>query len=247
MRLHAAALTHKGRVREGNEDAAYADAWDRLAVVCDGMGGHAGGHVASELAVEVISNGLRRLRGPDWADEDKVVESVKNAVFGANDHILSRARVDPGLSDMGTTLVLCAFMPDKVVTANVGDSRIYRVSAGKIEQLSEDHSLVAERVRAGLLDPDSEEARLLSNIVTRALGMDHVTVDITIEDLRPGDTYLLCTDGMHDLVEPEDMLAIVTGADALERACVELVDLANRRGGHDNITVALMRAVPDEA
>jgi protein phosphatase len=245
MKLMAAALTHRGRVREDNQDSAFADAWDRLAVVCDGMGGHAGGQVASELAVEVITSGLRRLRGPDWADEDKVIESVKNAVFGANDHILSRARVDSALSDMGTTVVLCAFMPDRVITANVGDSRIYRITAGTIAQISEDHSLVAERVRAGLLDPDSEEARLLSNIVTRALGMDHVTVDMTIEDLLPGDTYLLCSDGLHDLVEPEDMLAIVTRADTLERACVELVDTALRRGGHDNITVALIRAVDE--
>jgi serine/threonine protein phosphatase PrpC len=245
MKLQAAALTHKGRVREDNEDSCFADAYDRLAVVCDGMGGHAGGQVASELAVEVVSSGLRRLRGPDWADEERVVESVKNAIFGANDHILSRARVDPALSDMGTTIVLCAFMPDRVVTANVGDSRIYRIGGGGIVQISEDHSLVAERVRAGLLDPDSEEARLLSNIVTRALGMDHVTVDMTIEDLCAGDTYLMCSDGLHDLVEAEDMLAIVTKADTLERACVELVDMALRRGGHDNITVALVRALPD--
>lgn len=245
MRLQAAALTHRGRVREDNEDCAFADAYDRLAVVCDGMGGHAGGQVASELAVEVISSGLRRLRGPDWADEEKVVESVKNAVFGANDHILSRARVDSSLSDMGTTVVLCAFMPDRVITANVGDSRIYRISGDTVTQVSEDHSLVAERVRAGLLDPDSEEARLLSNIVTRALGMDHVTVDMTIEDLKAGDVYLLCTDGLHDLVGAEDMLAIVTRSDTLERACVELVDTALRRGGHDNITVSLVRALED--
>lgn len=245
MKLQAAALTHRGRVREDNEDNAFADAYDRLAVVCDGMGGHAGGQVASELAVEVISSGLRRLRGPDWADEEKVIEAVKNAVFGANDHILSRARVDSELSDMGTTVVMCAFMPDRVITANVGDSRIYRISGGTVAQVSEDHSLVAERVRAGLLDPDSEEARLLSNIVTRALGMDHVTVDMTIEELKPGDVYLLCTDGLHDLVGADDMLAIVTRSDTLERACVELVDLALRRGGHDNITVALMRAVEE--
>jgi PPM family protein phosphatase len=172
---------------------------------------------------------------------------VKSAVFGANDHILSRARVDPELSDMGTTVVLCAFMADRVITANVGDSRIYRISGGEVVQVSEDHSLVAERVRAGLLDPDSEEARLLSNIVTRALGMDHVTVDMTIEELLPGDTYLMCTDGLHDLLDDADMLAVVQRSDTLERACVELIDLALRRGGHDNITVALVRAVEDGA
>lgn len=247
MRILSAALTHRGRVRDGNEDAAFADAWDRLAIVCDGMGGHAGGHIASELAVEVISSALRQLRPEDWDDEELVVEAVKTAVFSANDHILKRARADASLADMGTTVVACAFMSDRVITANVGDSRIYRICDESVEQISEDHSLVSERIRAGLLEADSEEARSLSNIVTRALGMEHITVDITIEDLRPGDTYLLCTDGMHDLLTAEDMRAVVSRTAALDQACVELVDLALRRGGHDNITVALVRASEDPA
>ncbi|MCS6970609.1 MAG: protein phosphatase 2C domain-containing protein [Planctomycetota bacterium] len=245
MRLQAAALTHRGRIRNHNEDAAYADAWDRLAVVCDGMGGHAGGHIASQLAVETIVASLSSLRGAAWADEERVVKAVQEAVFAANDRILARARVDATLSDMGTTIVLGAFMPDRVVTAYVGDSRIYRISGREIAQVSEDHSLVAERIRAGLLDPDSEEARLLSNIVTRALGMEQITVDMAVEDLAPGDTYLLCTDGLHDLVREAEMLRIVQGASTLERACVELVELALHRGGHDNVTVALVRALAE--
>lgn len=245
MRLQAATLTHRGRVRDDNEDAAYADANERLAVVCDGMGGHAGGQIAAQLAVETIVAGLRNLRGPAWTDEERVVRAVQEAVFAANDRILARARLDAALSDMGTTLVLAAFMPDRVVTAYVGDSRIYRIGAEGIAQVSEDHSLVAERIRAGLLDPDSEEARLLSNIVTRALGMEHITLDMAIEDLAPGDTYLLCTDGLHDCVGEDEMLTIVRGAGTLERACVELIESALRRGGHDNATVALVRALAD--
>ncbi len=243
MKLHMAALTHKGRVRDHNEDSLYFDIRDRVMIVCDGMGGHAGGHIASELAVQVVSNGLRQLRSSDWAEEDKVIEAMKSAVFGANDHILSRSRVDTELSDMGTTIVGLAFMRDRVITVNVGDSRIYRISAEGIEQVSEDHSLVAERVRAGLLDPDSDEAALLGNIVTRALGMEQVTIDITVEDLMPGDTYLLCSDGLSDLVSDDDMFTIVNGTESLEQACLMLVDLANQRGGIDNITVALTRAL----
>jgi len=242
MRLHMAALTNKGRVRENNEDAVYFDLRDRVSIVCDGMGGHAGGHVASELAVQVLSNGLRQLKPHDWIDEDRVVEAMKHAVFGANDHILSRAHIDPTLFDMGTTVVACAFMSDRVVTANVGDSRIYRVANGAIEQISHDHSLVAERVRAGLLDPDSEEAHLLSNIVTRALGMEQITVDITIEDLHPGDTYLLCSDGLSDMVEDEELLELIRNANTCDQGCLALIDLANQRGGIDNITAALIRA-----
>jgi protein phosphatase len=242
MKLQMAALTHKGRVRENNEDSVYFDVRDRVAIVCDGMGGHAGGHIASELAVQVISNGLRQLKGSDFKDEDRVIEAMKLSVFGANDHILGRARLDPSLFDMGTTVVACAFMDDRVITANVGDSRIYRIAGAAIEQVTTDHSLVAERVRAGLLDPQSEEASLLANIVTRALGMDQITVDITIEDLRAGDVYLLCSDGLCDMVNDHEMLAIVGSAANLELGCLGLVDLANERGGVDNITVALIKA-----
>ncbi len=243
MRLEMAALTNKGRVRENNEDALYADVRDRVAIVCDGMGGHAGGHVASELAVQVMSHALRQLRPADWTDEDAVVEAMKQAVFGANDHILSRAKIDPELYDMGTTVVACAFMGNQVITANVGDSRIYRIVGDAIEQVSNDHSLVAERVRAGLLDPDSPEASMLANIITRALGMEQVTVDITIEDLQAGDIYLLCSDGLCDMLEDSDILDLVTAAPSLEAAAMSLVDRANERGGLDNITVALVRAV----
>lgn len=243
MRLRTAALTNRGRVRSNNEDAVYADAADRIALVCDGMGGHAGGHVASEVAVQIVTEHLRAMRTADWSNESRVIEGLKQAVFGANDHILARARVDPELFDMGTTLVGCAFMADRVITANVGDSRIYRIErGGGIVQVSEDHSLVAERVRDGLLDPDSEEARLLSNIVTRALGMEQITVDITVEDLIAGDTYLLCSDGLHDLIEPHEMAQIVGRQPTLMQASMALINLANERGGVDNITVALVQA-----
>lgn len=238
-----AAMTHKGRVREHNEDALYFDVRDRVIVVCDGMGGHAGGHIASELGVQVVSHSLRQLRPASWLDEDKVVEAMKQAVFGANDHILARAQIDPAVSDMGSTLCACAFMNDRVITANVGDSRIYRIAKGTIEQISQDHSLVAERIRAGLLDPTSFEASLLGNIVTRALGMEHITVDITIEDLVPGDTFLLCSDGLSDMIDDDEIAHVISRAgDDLQAAVVGLVDFANQRGGIDNITAAMARA-----
>jgi PPM family protein phosphatase len=242
VKLSMAALTNKGRVREHNEDALYFDLRDRVVIVCDGMGGHAGGHVASELGVQVVSHSLRQLRPGDWLDEDKVIEAMKQAIFGANDHILSRARIDPSLSDMGTTICACAFMRDKVVTANIGDSRIYRICNEQIEQISQDHSLVAERIRAGLLDPNSFEVSLLGNIVTRALGMEQVTVDITVEELVEGDTFLLCSDGLSDMIEDHEMLQVVMSNPNLQQATLTLVELANQRGGIDNITVAIVRA-----
>jgi len=242
VKLHMAAQTHQGRVRDHNEDALYFDVRDRVVIVCDGMGGHAGGHIASELGVQVVSHGLRQMRPADWVEEDKVVEAMKRAIFGANDHILSRAMVDPALADMGTTICACAFMKERVITANVGDSRIYRIYNSSIEQVSQDHSLVAERIRAGLLDPNSYEVALLGNIVTRALGMEQITVDITVEDLMPGDIFLLCSDGLSDMIDDLEMLEIVSRSGDLQQAAVQLVELANQRGGVDNITVALARA-----
>ena len=219
--LDMAALTHKGLVRDHNEDSLYFDVRQRVMLVCDGMGGHSGGHIASELAVQVVVNALRTIKPKDWQDEDKIIDTMKNAVFGANDHILSRARVDTSLFDMGTTIVALAFMDDRVITANVGDSRIYRIcDDGSIEQVSEDHSLVAERIRAGELDPEAPEAKMLSNILTRALGMDRVTVDISVEGLMPGDTYLLCSDGCPTFVEDHEMAEVVRISDDLQSACV---------------------------
>ncbi len=241
MNLSMAALTHKGLVRSHNEDALYYDAQDRVAIICDGMGGHAGGQVASELALQVVSNALRNLRPKDWSNEEAVIETVKNAIFGANDHILSRARVDPELFDMGTTIVACAFMGDRVITANVGDSRIYRIANDQIEQLSEDHSLVAERIRAGELDPESIEARMLSNILTQALGMERITIDITVEDLQRDDVYLLCSDGLTDCVSNDRMLDVICEHHDLQMAAVRLTDLALEAGAPDNITVSLTR------
>ena len=239
MKLQMAALTHKGRVRDQNEDSLYFDLRDRVTIVCDGMGGHAGGHIASELGVQVVSHSLRQLRPADWLDEDRVIEAMKHAIFGANDHILSRARVEPSLGDMGATICACAFMRDRVITANVGDSRIYRIAGAAIEQVSTDHSLVAERVRAGLLDPKSEEASLLANIVTRALGMDQITVDITIEDLRAGDVYLLCSDGLYETLDELELRALIT--DDLAASVEAILRTALRRFASDNVTIALLR------
>lgn len=231
--------TNKGLVRDGNEDSLYFNEEDRILIVCDGMGGHAGGHVASELAVNVVSSKLRELKEDDWRDEERVIAQMQNSVFEANDKIMSHAAANPELFDMGTTICALAFMSRQLIMGHVGDSRIYRISRGLIEQVSEDHSLVAERVRAGDLDPNSDEAQMLSSILTRALGMDHITVDIIIEELIPGDIYVVCSDGLTDMISDLEIQSIVNNSANLQIACMQCVDLANRYGGVDNITVAM--------
>jgi PPM family protein phosphatase len=237
-----AALTHKGLVREHNEDAMYYAPEDRVMLVCDGMGGHAGGHIASELAMQVVNTRLRMLRENDWLDEEQVIDAMKHAIFEANDQILSMAREKRGLQDMGTTIAAAVYMNDRVVFGHVGDSRIYRICDGTIEQLNEDHTLVAERIRAGTLDPESEEAMMLASILTRALGMEHITVDILIEELCAGDIYLLCSDGLTDMLTNQELLEIINSHHHdLTSACMTCIDEANERGGIDNITVGLTR------
>ena len=239
--VHMAGLTNKGLVRDGNEDSLYFNEEDRILIVCDGMGGHAGGHVASELAVNVVSAKLRELRASDWFDEDRVIGHMQAAVFDANDNIMSHAAANSELFDMGTTICALAFMHKQLIMGHVGDSRIYRISSGMIEQVSEDHSLVAERVRAGELDPNSEEAHMLSSILTRALGMEHITVDIIIEELIPGDIYIVCSDGLTDMISDLEIQSIVNNSENLQIACMQCIELANRYGGVDNITVAMAK------
>ena len=239
--VHMAGLTNKGLVRDGNEDSLYFNEEDRILIVCDGMGGHAGGHVASELAVNVVSAKLRELRASDWFDEDRVIGHMQAAVFDANDNIMSHAAANSELFDMGTTICALAFMHKQLIMGHVGDSRIYRISSGMIEQVSEDHSLVAERVRAGELDPNSEEAHMLSSILTRALGMEHITVDIIIEELIPGDIYIVCSDGLTDMISDLEIQSIVNNSENLQIACMQWIELANRYGGVDNITVAMAK------
>lgn len=231
--------TNKGLVRDGNEDSLYFNEEDRVLIVCDGMGGHAGGHVASELAVNVVSAKLRELKENEWLKEDVVISQMQDAVFDANDKIMSHAAANPELFDMGTTICALAFMNRQLVMGHVGDSRIYRISNKLIEQVSEDHSLVAERVRAGDLDPNSDEAQMLSSILTRALGMEHITVDIIIEELVPGDIYVVCSDGLTDMISDLEIQSLVNNSSNLQIACMKCIELANRYGGVDNITVAM--------
>ena len=241
--ISMAGQTNKGLVRAGNEDALIFSEDDRILIVCDGMGGHAGGHVASEIAVNSVSTTLRTLNVEDWMQENVVVECMQQAVFNANDEIMSQAAANADLYDMGTTICALGFMNKELIMGHVGDSRIYRISNGLIEQVSEDHSLVAERVRAGDLDPDSDEAHMLSSILTRALGMEQITVDIIIEELVIGDIYLVCSDGLTDMMSDREIQDIVNRNDDLQIACMECIELANRYGGVDNITVGIAKVM----
>ncbi|HZX96867.1 MAG TPA: Stp1/IreP family PP2C-type Ser/Thr phosphatase [Myxococcales bacterium] len=247
----SAAHSDVGMKREHNEDSFLVNEDLGLYVVCDGMGGHAGGETASRLAVQTIERELisARLRADNpFKDqrplaESPLAEALREAVEGACAAVFRTSRKNPELAGMGTTCISLLMQGDHAIVGHVGDSRAYMVRAGEVWQLSEDHSLVNEQVRAGLLTSEEAKHSRLKNIITRSVGFEEdVLVDVIGVETQPGDRFLLCSDGLSNLVDATEI------RDALEQADVadvpsRLVQLANARGGDDNITVVAIERV----
>ena len=230
MRVRFSARTHVGMRREVNQDA-YGSGQPgpaTLLVVCDGMGGHAAGEVASALGVATIVETFR----PDLPPG----EALNAAFTNANQRIYNEGR-----GSMGTTGVAALLLQNVLHVANVGDSRAYLVREDAIRQISQDHSFVSDQVAAGLMTPEQARSSNIRNIITRALGhTDSIEVDLFTLPLRPGDTVILSSDGMHGLVSDAE-IAEVAGVLTLDEAAQRLVDMANERGGPDNVTVVIAR------
>ncbi|MGZ8217907.1 Stp1/IreP family PP2C-type Ser/Thr phosphatase [Methylomagnum sp.] len=249
--MRIAGGTDTGRVRGHNEDAVGQDELIGLAVLADGMGGHKAGEVASGIAINTIiqelSGTLRQLK-PGQRDEtgqytlDSVL--IRHAIEKANRAIHDTASRGTACEGMGTTVVVAAFYNHRVSIAHVGDSRLYRLRHGRLEQLTADHSLADELIAKGCFDTVEEvNAAGFKNAITRALGLEtDVRVDLREEDVRANDVYLLCSDGLTDMVDEAEIQRIIEsrGAD-LPKAVHELIDAANRNGGRDNISVILAR------
>jgi len=252
MEYAATAKTDVGRKRQGNEDSFCVVPELGLYVVADGMGGHAAGEVASRLAVETIREWMEKyLGGADVAVVGQPMDTCSreanfllSSIQLANRIIFDAAQGRREYRGMGTTLVSILAVNNTVALAHVGDSRIYRIRDGQIVQLSRDHSVVQQQVDRGILSPEEAHDSQYRHLITRALGLkDSVEVDLAEEPVLPGDILLLCSDGLSDLLEDEEILAIVREhADDLEKACQALVDQANYKGGDDNITAMLIQA-----
>jgi protein phosphatase len=241
------ALTDLGRKRSTNEDAFFADDALGLYVVADGMGGHAAGEVASHEAVEAIygmvKTGVGKLRDLVGAPSDQDLRAatrlIESAVQAATYFVFSIAEIDRAKSGMGTTISALLILGDYAVTAQVGDSRIYRVQGESVEQLTEDHTLIAWQLKQGLITPQEAARSPHRNVITRAVGnREYVQVDTRCVPLAPGCRFLLCSDGLHGYLRDEDIPTIVEMGGA--RAVRRFVDLANERGGKDNITAVLV-------
>jgi serine/threonine protein phosphatase PrpC len=239
MRIaQAAGVTDAGRKRRRNEDAYVVD--PPLFAVADGMGGAQAGEVASQLAAAV----LRESPGPDGDPAQRVVALIQEA----NRQIYERARRDAQASGMGTTITAAMLAEDEVAIGHVGDSRAYRIRGGELEQLTEDHSLVADLMRSGRLTPEEAETHPQRSVITRALGTDpDVDVDTLTVGAQPGDVFLLCSDGLTSMVGDEEILRALAESNTLEHAARTLVKAANRHGGEDNITIVLFALEGEEA
>ena len=240
MRLgESAGKTDPGRVRRRNEDAFVVD--PPLFAVADGMGGAQAGEVASRLAAAAF----REYRE---ADELAPEERVQAIIKEANRRIHDRARTDSEVSGMGTTVTAALLTDGRVVIGHVGDSRAYRIRDGRLEQLTDDHSLVADLMRSGRLTPEEAEGHPQRSVITRALGTDpDVDVDTLVVEAEAGDLFLLCSDGLSTMVSDADVLRTVERAGSLDEAARNLVRAALSGGGEDNVTVVLFRLEPDEA
>lgn len=250
MRIEVAGLTDVGMKRAHNEDNYVLLPQQRLFCVADGMGGHSCGEVASQIAVDEISE-FFRLTGEDdeltWPykmdrrrnyDENRLAMAIKLA----NLKILEHAATDAKYDKMGTTVVSAFFKDGVAYLAHVGDSRGYAFSGGKLRQVTEDHSLLNEMVKARKMTPEEIEAFPHKNVIVRALGMkDGVEVDVVREELRDGDVVLLCSDGLSGMLTDDEMEEILLKYPDLEEAAKVLIDRANDAGGVDNVTCILVR------
>ena len=243
--MEAAGATHVGRVRASNQDAYLCDPDEGTFIVADGMGGHAGGEIASQLAINEIRAYIqskqselsaKMMRHPD----SRILSMLTKAVNFASTRIYERALEQPFLKGMGTTATVAMVRDKHLYHAHVGDSRLYLVRSSFIYQLTHDHSLVSEQVRAGLLTEEEAELHHLRNVITRSVGyQEEEDVDVSCLALEDGDLIVMCSDGLHGKIGDRELSDIIkTNGPA---SCQPLIDQANLRGGEDNITVVVVK------
>jgi protein phosphatase len=248
--LEIASQTDPGMVRSHNEDSVASIAEKGLVVLADGMGGYNAGEVASGMATTVITTELRHLLEDHLPHEvdpksgrKAAMKMLQEQIAKANTSIYQAAQSQPQYAGMGTTLVVALFYDNKMMVAHIGDSRLYRLRGDEFGQVTKDHSLLQEQIDAGVLTKEQAKYASNKNLVTRALGIDPaVEAEIHEYDTQPGDIYLLCSDGLSDMVSDEDIgMALQALGANLNLAAQQLVQMANDNGGRDNISVILIK------
>ncbi len=247
--LETGAQTDIGLVRRKNQDSFGIDESFGLFVLCDGMGGAAGGEVASQLAVETFLDIARQeLSFAGSEPMERSCRALKRATAAANRAVVEHARREPGLRGMGSTLVAMRLEPGRATIVHVGDSRAFRIREGVAEQLTEDHSFIAEQLRLGLMTPEAAARSPLQSVITRAIGADlDVLPELQQVEVAAGDTLLLSSDGLTRHVDEAEIAMLLTAAATAAQGCEALIALAKRRGGSDNITCVVARVLNDTA
>ncbi len=250
--LEIVVRTDPGVVRRHNEDAVFANPNQGFVILADGMGGYNGGEVASGMATMFLSSELETAfvaRSPHEVDratgELFAHRCLLDKISMANAAIYNAAESQPQYSGMGTTLVTALFYDNQVTVAHIGDSRAYRLRGDEFRAITRDHSLLQEQIESGMISLEEARFSQNKNLVTRALGVDP-TVDTELHDypVRPGDIYLLCSDGLNDMVEDEDIrLTLRTLSANLDLAATQLIQMANDNGGRDNVSVILVKVL----
>ncbi len=239
------AITDVGQKRSINQDSVYTSELPvgnlpNLFMVADGMGGHQAGDVASRSTIEQIVAHISS------DPEHNPVKILRSAIEKANEKLLHMAQSDEGLLGMGTTLVAASIVDDCLYVANVGDSRLYLINNG-ITQVTKDHSLVEEMVRSGAIERSEARFHPKKNIITRAIGVkEQVMIDFFDEKLDPGDTVLLCSDGLTNMVDDEEIRILISQQTDVAGKAETLIDAANQNGGKDNITVVVIEPFSEE-
>lgn len=242
-----------GLIRSHNEDAVFADASLGIAILADGMGGYKAGEVASGMATTLLATSFSRFipthtaASVGYCDVDFAERYIADEVAMANAAIFNSSQTQPQYAGMGTTLVLAWFYDNRMSVAHVGDSRLYRLRGECFEQLTRDHSLLQEQLDSGMITPEAARYSQHKNLVTRALGVDSdVETEIHAYDLQAGDIVMLCSDGLNDMVEDDEIaLTLETLGGNLTLAAEQLVHMANDNGGRDNISVILIKVRGD--
>ena len=244
LTLELQAAVDAGRARSNTEDSVATDPETSLAVLADGMGGYNAGEVASNMATSFICTELGRwLREASaQASDQDVRRAMDICVDNANRAIFNAANSNPQYAGMGTTLVVALFRDGRLLVGHVGDSRAYRLRAGRLQQITRDHSLLQEQIDAGLITPEQAAFSANKNLVTRAVGVeDTVLLETHQHDVQPGDVYLLCSDGLSDMLDDSTIAQILQSHESLQTLCTSLIEAANDAGGKDNISVILVR------
>lgn len=239
--------TDPGRVRSNNEDSVAFDQDTGLCVLADGMGGYNAGEVASSMATAFIMSEMTRwlAEAGQQANPRDVQRAIEICIENANTAVFQAAQANDQYTGMGTTLVVGVFQKEQLLLGHIGDSRCYRLRQGALAQITKDHSLLQEQLDAGLITPEQAASSTQKNLLTRALGVEALALsEVHAHEVMPGDLYLMCSDGLTDMLSHAEISKILANAGSLEQRAQWLTDAANARGGRDNITVLLVNVEP---